>query len=85
LCDSFAAAFDIAEGVERAATNDDLIPEAPIPNPVPGALQFASGKKVPGHSPNVREVPVGSYDGFTFYEPAPRPRAPRPQRGKRPL
>jgi RHS repeat-associated protein len=40
-----------------------------LPNPVAGALQFASGGVVPGHGPGVVENPVAVFGSFTFYQP----------------
>jgi hypothetical protein len=71
LCNGFGAALAEAGGVVGGS----------ISNPVPGALQFASGSVVPGHGPNVTEQPVATFGNFTFYSPVYHParRRRRPQ------
>ena len=67
LCNGFATALDIANGVVAGM----------IANPIPGALQFASGGVVPGHGRNVTEQPVATFGSFTFYRPVYGPQRPR--------
>jgi hypothetical protein len=79
-CNGLFASLDTARNAiqtNRAANGLSTIPGyTPVTNPFPGSLQFASGGKVPGHGPGVREVSLGSSDGFTFYEPVPAIRKP---------
>jgi len=91
-CAGLEQAFDVAAGVITGAGNlKNGI--TPIPDPVPGALQFASNGAVPTHSPYVTQGSLPSItDGnntWTFFTdtytpPVRRPRPPR-RGGKRPL
>lgn len=67
LCNGFAGALNIATGVVGGTIADN----------VPGALQFASGGAVPGHSGSITEQPVAKYGTFTFYRPVPKKRRKR--------
>ena len=72
-CNGFLTSLDTARNAiqtNRAAYGLSTLPGyTPVTNPFPGSLQFASGTSVPGHGPGVREVNLGSVDGFTFYQP----------------
>jgi hypothetical protein len=67
LCTGLSDSIAIATGVTTGY----------IPNNVPGALQFASGKVIPGHGPGVVEQPVATFGNFTFYQPVYPVRMPR--------
>jgi RHS repeat-associated protein len=93
-CAGLEQAFDVAAGVITGAGNlKNGI--TPIPDPVPGALQFGSNGAVPTHSPYVTQgslPPItDGHNTWTFFTdtytpPVRRPRPPRPPgRGKRPL
>jgi hypothetical protein len=76
-CNGLLTSLDTARNAiqtNRAANGLSTLPGyTPVTNPFPGSLQFASGGVVPGHGPGVREVALGSSDGFTFYQPVASP------------
>jgi hypothetical protein len=78
-CYAFAISLDTAVGVVGADIGKPLIPgTSTYSNPFPGALQFASGGVVPGHSRLITEHALGTVDGFVFYVPVPTAAVRRP-------
>jgi hypothetical protein len=59
LCDGLLEALETATDVIGGATA----------NPVPGALEFASGGAKPRNARGVTLTTVGTYESFTFYQP----------------
>jgi hypothetical protein len=93
-CNGLISAFNVAAGVISAAQNVAIPGITPIPNPVPGALQFGSNGAVPTHSSSFTQGTVGPPlldrgNTWTFYSetpnsPLPPPvRQPPPPRGPR--
>ncbi|MBZ5586752.1 MAG: RHS repeat-associated core domain-containing protein, partial [Acidobacteriia bacterium] len=98
-CDGLAVAFDTAMGTIRAHDHDPIPGLGYFPNPVPGALQFASNGALPSVGRYVTQTVVATmtdrgnlwtFYGATYNPPPPVRRPPRrppmpPGRPRRPL